>query len=158
MVNEKEDTPNIYQRVIDTLNGKKPGRIPFIDRLELWYTSHSRAETLPDEFKNPLMSLTEVHRAVGIGQELMVPAFSRKLWRVELNITWNGRSYYREKDPILEDFPRINDIIPMDKPGTTKAEFITPLGKLTTQDRLLPNMVAQEHVKRIVLKPATSGH
>ena len=69
MVNEKDDIPNIYQRVVDTLSGKKPDRIPFIDRLELWYTSHCRAETLPDEFKKPQMDLTEIHRAVGIGQE-----------------------------------------------------------------------------------------
>lgn len=142
MTDEMDRKSNIYQRVIDTLNGKNPDRIPFIDRLELWYTSHTRAGTVPDEFKNPLMSLTEVHRAVGIGQEMMVPAFSRKLWGVELNITWNGKPYYREKDPVLEDFPRLNDIIPMDQPGTSKAEFITPHGKLTTRDRLLPNMIA----------------
>lgn len=154
--------PNIRQRVIDTLNGKKPDRIPFIDRLELWYTSHCRAGTLPDEFKkhwqssdaqlaqpqkqeergNKEMTLTEVHREVGMGQELMMPAFSRKLWGVELNITWNDIPYYHERDPILEDFPRLNDIIPTDRPGTSKAEFITPLGKLTTKDSLLPNMVA----------------
>ena len=94
------------------------------------------------ERENQEMTLTEVHRAVGIGQELMMPVFRRKLWGVELNITWNGRPYYHERDPVLEDFPRLNDIIPMDKPGTSKAEFITPHGKLTTQDRLLANMVA----------------
>jgi len=161
-MDESDTESDIYQRVIDTLNGKKPDRIPFIDRLELWYTSHSRASTLPDELKKSSsfpdlqlvkpalsqtgnfqeMSLTEVHRAVGMGQELMVPAFCRKLRGVELSITMNGEPYYRERDPVLEDFPRLCDIIPQDKPGVTFAEFITPRGKLTTRNRLLPEMVA----------------
>jgi hypothetical protein len=172
---ESSRKTNIHQRVIDTLAGRTPDRIPFIDRLELWYTSHCRAGTLPDKFKIPSsyvniqhnqlttpdetkdqeMSLTEVHRRVGIGQELMVPAFSRKLWGVELTITLNNEPFYRGKDPVLEDFPRLNDIIPLDKPGTTKAEFITPHGKLTTGDTLLPNMVAsgtQPYMDEHILK------
>jgi len=154
-------TPNIYQRVADTLNGKNPERIPFIDRLELWYTAHRRAGTLPEELKylthspdshsiqsicpnkkgDREIGLTEVHRAVGMGQELMVPAFKRKLWGVDLTITLNGQPYYQEKDPVLEDFPRLYDVIPADMPGITCAEFVTPRGKLTIRNRLLPEMI-----------------
>lgn len=159
---ERDYKPNIYQRVIDILSGRKPDRLPFIGRLELWYSSHCRAGTLPEEFclpadgsdalstqtrfhdgeKQQAKSLTEVHRSVGMGQELMVPCFSRKLHGVELIITLNDEPYFRENDPVLEDFPRLDDIIPTERPGVTHAEFITPLGKLTTQNRLLPNMIA----------------
>lgn len=148
--------------MIDILSGRKPDRLPFIARLELWYRSHCRGGTLPDEFcipgdgsyalstqtefpdgeKQHAQSLTEVHRAVGMGQELMVPCFCRKLSGVELVITLNGEPYFRENDPVLEDFPRLDDIIPMERPGVTHAEFITPHGKLTTRYRLLPNMIA----------------
>ncbi len=154
--------PNIHQRVVDVLSGRKPDRLPFIARLELWYKSHCRGGTLPEEFCIPPIgsdalstptefadkerqrakSLTEVHRSVGMGQELMLPAFSRKLNGVELIITLNGEPYFRERDPVLDDFPRLDDIIPLEKPGVTSAEFVTPHGKLTTRYNLLPNMIA----------------
>jgi len=154
--------PDFFRRVVDVLGGREPDSVPFVARLELWYRSHCRGGTLPEEFcisgvgsvapaaetefpdreKQQAKSLTDVHRLVGMGRELMLPAFSRRLNGVELVVTLNGEPYLRENDPVLEDFPRLDDIIPMERPGVTHAEFITPLGKLTTGYTLLPNMIA----------------
>jgi hypothetical protein len=77
-----------------------------------------------------------------MGRELMLPAFCRRLKGVELVVMLNGEPRLREKDPVLEAFPRLDDIIPLDRPGLTQAEFVTPYGRLRTQSRLLPEMVA----------------
>ena len=90
MASASRAAPDIYSRVLATLKGEKPDRLPFIDRMELWYSAHSRDGTLPDEFKNAggdrspnimsafavpvpanldVMRLTEIHRAIGFGQQ-----------------------------------------------------------------------------------------
>jgi hypothetical protein len=67
----------IRDRVVATLKGGKPDRLPFIHRMEMWYRTHTWAGTLPAEFWG--MSLTEVHRAVGMGQEKFMNAYSLRL-------------------------------------------------------------------------------
>ncbi len=47
-------------------DGRKPDRIPWMPRLEIWYTAHYLAGTLPDEFKG--MRLGEIQKAVGVGK------------------------------------------------------------------------------------------
>jgi hypothetical protein len=149
--------PNIYQRVVDTLNGKKPDRLAFIDRLEMWYSSHSRAGTLPNEYQGtfvgsqpsvissftvpvpgnlPVLPLSEVHRKVGIGQQHLMILHARRLRGVELVMHFNDEEFYRESDPVVEYFPRLFNKMIRDEPGETIAEFITPKGTLTTRSVL----------------------
>jgi hypothetical protein len=166
--------PNIYQRVVDTLSGQRPDRLAFIDRLEVWYSCHSRAGTLPDEFQQtaeenqpsvmslftvpvpkdlPVMPLTEVHRQVGIGQQIQMISHARRLRGVELVMRLNGEEFYRESDPVVEYFPRLFDKLMRDRPGLTEAEFITPKGTLTTQTVLSPENVAQGTVPMMTVHP-----
>lgn len=131
---------DIYSRVIAILKGERPDRLPFIDRLTLWYTSHSRAGTIPKEFKG--LSLTEIHRAVGMGQLQMMRSYSFRLRGVELIVELEGETFYHEVDPIVNaSFPRLYGILPSDKPGVTVAKVITPVGKLTMRSRLVPDMI-----------------
>lgn len=48
------------------LNGTHPDRIPWMPRLEIWYTAHYLANTLPPEFAG--MRLSEVQAALGLGK------------------------------------------------------------------------------------------
>jgi hypothetical protein len=54
------------ERVLAMLEGRPVDRLPFVDRLEVWHATHLLARTLPDRFAG--LSLTDVHRAVGMGQ------------------------------------------------------------------------------------------
>jgi hypothetical protein len=132
--------PNIYNRVRAVLLGEKPDRIPFIDRMELWYKSQTQAGTLPEEFRDK--SLTDIHHAIGFGQQRNVFIHRTKLHGVEVVANFNGEEFFHETAPILEDFPRLYRIVPPEKPGVTTTHFITPKGTLTIRHELLPDMIA----------------
>ena len=170
--------PNIYQRVVDTVKRQKPDRLAFIDRLELWYSCHSRGGSLPDEFQHPaekntpsaislftvpvpedlpVMPLTDVHRKVGMGQQLQLILHARRLRDIELVMRHNGEEYYRQSDPVVEYFPRLFDKMLRDRPGETEAEFITPKGTLTTHSALSSENVAQGTVPMMNVHPV-KGH
>ncbi len=54
------------ERQLATVNGEKPDRISWMPRLEIWYTAHYLANTLPPEFAG--MRLGEVQKALGLGK------------------------------------------------------------------------------------------
>jgi len=140
-----------YQTTLDTLHGKKPARIPFVTRLEAWYKSHVRSGSLPARFKG--MSLPEVHHSTGVGQlKFMVP-YSLKLRGVEVESSWMGQPFYRENEPLFENFPGMWDIIDTEKAGETETNLHTRWGTLHLRHELLPEGVAsgtdpylQEHL------------
>ena len=53
------------ERLLAILDGKSPDRIPWIPRLELWYTAHRLAGTLPPEYRD--MRLSDIQRDLRIG-------------------------------------------------------------------------------------------
>lgn len=162
MASASRTAADIYSRVLATLKGEKPDRLPFIDRMELWYSAHSRDGTLPDEFKDAggdrspnimsafavpvpenleVMRLTEIHRAIGFGQQYQTISHARRLKGVELVLKLNGEVYFRQNDPVVDYFPRLFNMLHLDRPGETQADFITPLGTLTTRSKLAPEMI-----------------
>ena len=54
------------ERQLAALNGEKPDRIPWMPRLEIWYTAQYLAGTLPREFEG--MQLGQVQKALGLGK------------------------------------------------------------------------------------------
>jgi hypothetical protein len=159
---DKQTTPDMFSRVSAVLRGEKPDRLPFIDRMELWYSSHSRLGTLPEEFKHngndrspsimstfavpvppqlDVMRLTDIHRAIGFGQQYQTIAHARRLRGVELVLKLDGEVYLHEQDPVVDYFPRLFNMLQLDRPGETQAEFITPLGTLTTRSKMAPEMI-----------------
>jgi hypothetical protein len=42
---------SMRQRALTVLRGEKPTRLPFITRLEAWYKSHTRTNTLPEHLR-----------------------------------------------------------------------------------------------------------
>lgn len=131
---------DIHARVTAVLRGEKPDRIPFIDRMELWYKAHVRAGTMPPEFGG--MALTDIHRAIGFGQQRNMFIHRTRLCGVEVISRFEGEVIFHETDPLLEDFPRLYRIVPPDRPGITVTDFITPRGTLTIRHELLPDMIA----------------
>jgi hypothetical protein len=127
------------ERVLSVLQGRKPDRIPFIDRLDFWYKHHVYQSTMPMEFKG--FSLTEVHWAVGMGQEKWCLPYTYRYHQVEVISRLNGEVFYHEVDPEIDFFPAIWDMIPDEKIGVTETDFITPVGRLTVHHEMLPEMI-----------------
>ena len=137
-----ETTPRmtIHQRVEAILTGGTPDRLPFLDRLEAWHATHLRAGTLPAELRG--LSLTEVHRRVGMGQQRFVVPYALRLRGVEVVSTFRGEPHYRETDPVMVEFPGMWDLVPGDRAGITETELRTPVGKLRVRQELLEQGVA----------------
>jgi hypothetical protein len=124
------------ERITAVLQGAKPDRHPFVTRLETWYKSHLRSGTLPERFAG--MTLGQVHRAVGVGQlKFMVP-YALRLRGVEVSAAFDGEEYYREFEPVFENFPGMWDIISNQKAGVTHTQLKTPVGALHLQHEILP--------------------
>jgi hypothetical protein len=62
-----EKGSTIRDRVLGVLEGRKPDRIPFIDRMDFWYRGMRIQGKVPEPFRG--MSLPEIHRKIGFGQE-----------------------------------------------------------------------------------------
>ncbi len=126
---------NMRARVLTVLQGKIPQHLPFVTRLETWYTAHQRSHTLPEKFR--AMSLDEVHRAVGVGRLKFSVPYKYRLTGVEVHATFNGEELIRVTDPVVENFPGLWDLVPTDRAGTTLTELVTPVGRLTLTHMLL---------------------
>jgi hypothetical protein len=134
-----ESPGSMRQRALAVIQGKQPDRLPFITRLETWYKSHLRTETLPVEFRE--MSLPELHRSLNIGQLKFTVPFACLLRGVEVSVWFNGERIVHENDPVLENFPGMWDFVPTDRAGTTITELVAPAGRLRLQHMLVEENV-----------------
>jgi hypothetical protein len=128
------------ERVLAIMTGKKPDRIPFIDRIDFWYQHHLYNGTMPDEYKE--LSEAEIYREVGIGQQAWEQPYAYKYHGVEIISSFEGEVVLHDRDPVLKFFPTVIDLITPDIAGVTMTEFITPMGKLSVQHKMLTNMMA----------------
>jgi hypothetical protein len=132
----------IHARVVDVLSGRKPERIPFIDRIDKWYQSHRYAGTLPEELKGK--SLTEVHAIIGIGEQDSRAPCALRLRGVEMVVTLEDETIYHDTDPLMESFPeaQLSGFVPWDRPGNTVVDFITSIGKVSAKYQVIESMIA----------------
>ena len=137
----------MHDRVKAVLQKKKPDRLPFIDRMEIWYKSKCQDGTLPEKFKG--MSLNEIHRAIGIGRQKFTAPYAFKLHGVEVIYTFENEVIYRESDPVTEYFPAqwAPDQVPRDKAGKTVIEYVAPVGKLRLTYEVAESMVAMSGIE-----------
>lgn len=121
---------SINKRITAVLQGRTPDRLPFIDRMELWYASKLHNDEMPQRFEG--MSLNEVHRAIGFGRQKFSAPYAFKLQGVEVIATFQDEIVNRESEPVCEYFPAAwaPDEVPRDKAGTTRIEFKTAVGNL----------------------------
>jgi uroporphyrinogen-III decarboxylase len=141
------DKLTMHARVMAVLENRKPDRLPFIDRMEIWYKSKCREDMLPARFKG--MSLNEIHQAVGIGRQKFSAPYAFKLHGVEVIYTFENEVIYRESDPVTEYFPAqwAPDQVPRDKAGTTGIEYVSAVGKLSLTYEVAESMVAMSGVE-----------
>ena len=135
-----DTVPSIRDRIVAVLEGRKPDRLPFCDRLELWHAALIRQGRLPAELEG--LSLTEVHAAVGIGQLKFVAPYALRLRGVEMVVSVDGEEVSRETDPVMERFPNMQDLVQTDRPGMTAFRFSTPVGSLQVRQEVLEEAVA----------------
>jgi len=53
------------ERLLTIMEDDSPDRVPWIPRLQIWHTAHSRQGTLPERFRD--LSLREIERELGMG-------------------------------------------------------------------------------------------
>ena len=133
---------SMHDRVQAVLQGKQPDRLPFIDRMEIWYKSKCWSGSLPAKYHE--MSLNDIHQSVGIGRQKFTAPYAFKLRNTEVVYTFENEIIYRDSEPVTEYFPAqwAPDQIPRDKPGTTTIEYIAPVGKLNIAYEVAESMVA----------------
>jgi hypothetical protein len=130
-----ENKMTIRQRLLAVLQGRKPDRIPLISRVDFWYNGLKYQGKLPQEYQN--LSLAEVHKKTGFGQEEWFFPCALRLHGAELVIRHEGQEIYHQTDPEVTNFPSLWGMIPSDRPGTSEIEITTPMGKLTFKEKLL---------------------
>ena len=146
-------TSSMRDRISAVFEGRTPDRLPFIDRMELWYASKSQNDTLPERYKG--MSLNDVHRVVGMGRQKFTAPYAFKLHGVEVVATFEKEIVNREFEPISEYFPAAwaPQEVPRDKAGTTLIDFITPVGNLQ-----MKYVYADSMVQMGGAEPLLTGH
>jgi hypothetical protein len=119
------------ERVLAVLDGRLPDRLPFIDRIEIWYKGMLARGTMPDAYAG--LSLNDVHKSLGIGREKVSIPYALKLRGVDMCISFNRELIFQETDPDVRYFPAqyAPEQIPRDKPGTSIVEYKTPLGSVS---------------------------
>lgn len=129
----------IKDRVLAVLQGRKPDRIPFISRMDFWYRGLSCQDKIPEPYRG--MSLSEIHQAIGFGQEDWLSPCAYKYRHMELVMTFEGQEILHEYEPEISFFPDLWGKVPVDRAGETTTEMITPVGKLTCKHRFLDESV-----------------
>jgi len=132
----------VKERFLAVLDGRQPDRLPFIDRIEIWYKGMRARGSMPQEYEG--MTLNEVHAAVGIGREKFSIPYALKLRGVEMSIFFEGERIHRETDPEVRYFPAqfAPEEIPRDKPGTSIVEYNTPLGSVSVGYEFAESMIS----------------
>jgi hypothetical protein len=121
------------------LQGRKPDRIPFINRIDFWYKGRNCQGRVPEEYQG--ISLPEVHRVIGFGHQDWDYPYTIKYRNVEIILTFEEERIFHEVDPEITNFPTLWGWIPIDKAGVTTTKLITPVGKLSYQHRLLEESI-----------------
>jgi uroporphyrinogen-III decarboxylase len=99
---------NNRERMLAVIDGRSPDRIPWVPRLEIWYTAHKNKGTLPEEYQG--QSLRAIEKALGVG----TPARAGRVFRTELN---NVEVRIQEAQ------------------GEIRKEYVTPYGTVSTLHR-----------------------
>lgn len=130
-----EDEMNVNERVLDVLTGVTPDLIPFISRMDFWYRGLTYQNKIPENYIG--MSLPEIHQSIGLGQEEWMSPGEFKYRNLELVMYLEGQKILHEYEPVIDFFPDLWGMIPVDRIGKTVTELITPRGKLVCVHQII---------------------
>ena len=130
------------ERVLAVLDRKLPDRLPFIDRIEIWYKGMQARQKMPKAYEG--MSLNEVHQAVGIGRQKFSNPYALKLRGVDMRISYENEVVYQASEPEVDYFPAqyAPPQIPRNKPGTSIVEYMTPAGSVSISYTFAESMIS----------------
>jgi len=103
---------NHRDRALAAMRGRPVDRVPFIARMDLWYSFHRNQGTLPAPYERA--SLWDIQRDLGVG------IFGFGAWDI---------SFYRLEHRDVEVLKRAEG-------GATVTEYRTPYGTLVARDRM----------------------
>jgi len=130
---------NFPERVLLTLQGNKPDRIPFISRMDFWFRGLNIQDKIPEPYRG--LNLSEVHQAIGFGREDWYCPCAYKYKKMELILYFEGQEILHEYEPEISYFPDLWGKVPIDRAGETTTEMITPVGKLVFKHRILEESI-----------------
>jgi hypothetical protein len=142
---------NITDRVKRTIEGETTSTIPFICRMDFWKRGLEVQDKLPKAYSG--MSLSEIHHSIGLGMEEWMSPFSYRYKNLELVIKFEGREIRREYEPEISFFPDQWGMIPVQQPGETITELITPKGRLAFRHR-----ITEESIRSGTTRPQLIEH
>jgi Uroporphyrinogen decarboxylase (URO-D) len=146
---------NINDQVHTVLLGRVPERIPFISRMDFWYRGLTYQDKMPEPYHG--MSLSEIHKAIGFGQEDWLSPCAYKYRNMELVMYHEGQEILHEYEPEISFFPDLWGKIPVDRAGETITELITPSGKLVCKHRFLEESIRSGTTRpQLVERPVRS--
>lgn len=114
------------ERIVSVLKRKKPDRIPWATRLDIWHKSALRTGRLPEAYQN--VDVMRIYEDLGIGRQAYCSVTKVKLNGVEINVEFNGKTIHRESSPEFPRFPKAAYLVPRERPGQTVVSFKTPAG------------------------------
>jgi len=129
------DCMDITGRVRAVLRGNKPDRIPFISRMDFWHRGLSHQKHLPAAYGG--MSLSEIHRIIGLGQEDWLALCAFKYRNLELVSYRDGREILHVFELEISFFPDLWGLLPVDRLGEMTTDLVTPAGRLVYKHNLL---------------------
>ena len=137
-----EEKWTMRDRVLAVMHGRLPDRLPFIDRIEIWYKGMQARGTMPPAYEG--MSLNQVHKAVGIGRQKFSIPYALKLRNVDMRIFHDGDLIHQEIDPDVRYFPAQYppEQIPRNRPGTSIVEYRTPRGRVSVAYVFAESMIS----------------
>jgi len=94
---------NVHDKVQEVLLGGVPDRIPFIGRMDFWYRGLNYQGKIPEQYHG--MSLSEIHQAIGFGQEEWLSPCAYKTENLELIMSYEGREILHEYEPEISFLP-----------------------------------------------------
>ncbi|MCJ7472381.1 MAG: hypothetical protein MUP02_06215, partial [Actinobacteria bacterium] len=118
------------KRILNTIMGKPVDHIPFVPRLDLWYSSNKINNTLPEKYRGS--SLIEITRDLGVGFHSVVPGFRNFLEKRSIALQGLG-IYDLKSNPYRIVLGSVEFEFDTDREGRTTTAFNTPYGKITTE-------------------------
>ena len=141
------------ERFYAVLRGQTPDRIPWIDRLEIWYHSRRKQGILPPDYAD--VGLAEVHRKVGMAQQRFAPCVQPVWSDVEIVGRRNGEEYLRsDAFPIV--MPFCYGLFLEDTPGDYVIDIITPKGTVTFGFGITEKIIADHSLPFMYRRPIQS--
>jgi uroporphyrinogen-III decarboxylase len=114
------------ERIVSVLKRKKPDRVPWATRLDIWHKSALITGRLPEAYRD--IDVMKIYEDLGIGRESYFNISKYKLNGVELTVELNGETTHREDSPELGRFPKAASYVSQEEPGETVLFFKTPAG------------------------------